>query len=88
METATVGRYLVGTQQRYERGTWRSEFFVGNEDTVPDSANALYREGNCGPPFDSPEQAAAAALGRGVEFALLLGDPRLIALLTLYPETG
>ncbi len=87
METIRVGRYLVGTQQRYERGTWHSEFFVANDDSVPDSANALYREGDCGPPFDSPEQAATAALGRGVEFAGSLGDPRLIALLTLYPHT-
>jgi hypothetical protein len=83
MATAKVRRYVVVTEERYERNAWRSAFFVGVDDADP--AAALFRERDCSPPFDTADAAAGAALQRGVEFASSLGAPQVIGLLTLYP---
>lgn len=82
MATASVGRYVVVTKERYERDAWRSECFVGID--APDLANVLFREGDCSPPFDGPDEAARSALQRGVDFARSLGDPEVIGLLILH----
>jgi hypothetical protein len=82
MATVDVGPFTVSTEQKYEREAWRSEFLIGTEDA--DFDMVLFRERDGGPAFDSPESAAIAALGRGVEFAHSLDNPRVIGLLTLY----
>ncbi|WOD13985.1 hypothetical protein [Paraburkholderia kirstenboschensis] len=82
MATATVGRYVVVTEERYEGAKWRSECFVGTGDSG--NVAALFREKDCSPPFDSPDEAARSALQRGVAFARSLGDPAVVGLLTFY----
>lgn len=42
MATANVCRYVIVTEERYDRNAWRSEFFVGIDS--PDPASALFRE--------------------------------------------
>lgn len=73
MATANVGRYVVVTEARYGQHAWRSECFVGTGNVS--RANVLFREGNCSPPSDLPEEAASSALQRGVEFARSLAIP-------------
>ncbi|TCG04591.1 hypothetical protein BZM27_39850 [Paraburkholderia steynii] len=84
MTTANVRRYVVVTEERYDRKVWRSEFFVGVDSADP--ATALFREGDYtdSPQFETPDDAASAALRRGVEFASSLPDPDVIGLLTLH----
>ncbi|RKT13413.1 hypothetical protein B0G69_6562 [Paraburkholderia sp. RAU2J] len=83
MTTANVRRYVVNTQETYERNAWRSAFFVGVDD--PDPTAAFFGESSPGPLFSTADGAASAALRRGVEFAGGLPDPAVIGLLTLYP---
>jgi hypothetical protein len=83
MATATVGRYVVSTEERFEHAAWRSECFVSTQGCG--SATALFREADCGPLFESSDEAAQSALRRGVVFARSLGDPVVTGLLTLYP---
>jgi len=82
MATATVGQYVVATEERYEHAAWRSLCAVSSGSSG--SAIVLFREDACSPPFDSPAEAAQSALQRGVRFARSLGDPTVVGLLTLY----
>jgi hypothetical protein len=82
MATVDVGRFIVSTEEKYEREAWHAEFLVSAEDA--DFDMAIFRELDGGAAFDSSESAAIAALERGVEFAQSLENPRVIGLLTLY----
>jgi hypothetical protein len=81
MATANVGRYVVFTEETYERDAWRSEFFVSIDE--PDLASALLREGDSSVRFATSDAAADAAIQRGVDLAHCLPDPVVMGLLTL-----
>lgn len=82
MATVDVGRFMVFTEEKYEQEAWHSEFLVSAEGMDIDMA--IFHERDGGPAFDSSESAAIAALGRGVQFAQSLDNPKVIGLLTLY----